>query len=314
MNKLVNSKCVCNKGLIWIKNEVIMLNPCEHLIHKNCYDKYYNKTCPYCYTNIEYITKLNDFKHNKQIYQKCIDILSMTNFDKMTKESPLEILKNLPHFLVTLCKIPFTRGIKSGKLLCKDIFDMNNVKINVTGLEYIKNEPKVFIANHTSNIDFMIIFYILGTGFLSSASIKKNIISRQLLNIIPCLLIDRSKKNQSTVNKMRDYVTQNGSICLFPEGVMTHPKTLIRFRTGAFNIGYPIYPIVITYNNVINDDSIPKFILKLASNNEINVNVQVLEPFYPPFDEHKIEKIRMCMAYAGKLMLSRVSNRDINDS
>jgi len=37
MIKNINSRCHCGNGLPWIKEEVIMLEPCEHLIHKKCF-------------------------------------------------------------------------------------------------------------------------------------------------------------------------------------------------------------------------------------------------------------------------------------
>ena len=69
MNKIINARCVCKKGLTWIKNEIIMLNPCEHLIHKTCFTNLVNQLmCPYCFSYVESITQLNDFKYNKNIY------------------------------------------------------------------------------------------------------------------------------------------------------------------------------------------------------------------------------------------------------
>lgn len=311
MNKTINSTCICNNGLPSINNAVIMLNPCEHLIHLNCLNL--ATKCPYCNVQITSTTELSDFKHDKQLYQKCIDILSMTNFDNRSLSDPLEVFKNLPHLLVSLAKVPFARGIDAGIELCKNLFDMNNIKIIVKGSEYIKNtNKKVFIANHTSRLDVIILFYILKTGFLASDSIRKSAIGRQIINILPCLLIKRGY-GASTVNKMRDYIEQHGSLCLFPEGILTHPDTLIRFRSGAFNIGFPVYPVIIKYDIPVTDMSIPKFILKIASNQKMTVTVTILEPFYPPFDENKIEQIRLYMAYSGNMMLSRVSNRDVND-
>ena len=75
------------------------------------------------------------------------------------------------------------------------------------------------------------------------------------MDIVPLLIIKRGK-NANTVKKMKNYVRKHGSICLFPEGIITHPDTIIQFRTGAFNIGEPILPVVIKYNPAIFDDDI----------------------------------------------------------
>lgn len=311
MNKIINAKCVCRNGLAWIIEEVIMLDPCEHLIHKKCFSKLKTFNCPYCNKHISRIISANDFKYNKSLYQKCIDIISVSNFDKMSRIYSDEVVLNLPNLIGTLVYFPFIKGVDECRNLLENVFYMNNIEIKVRGLNKIKPGPKVFIANHTSYIDFLIIFYVLGTGFLSSSTINSNPLTKQMTKMLPVLIIDRSKKNENTVNKMKEYVETHGSICLFPEGIMTHPDTLIRFRTGAFNIGYPVYPIVLKYKNVISDMSSSNFILKLASAQHEVIEMHILDPFYPPFDENKIELVRYAMANRGKMVLSRVSNRDI---
>jgi 1-acyl-sn-glycerol-3-phosphate acyltransferase len=312
LDKSVNSRCICNKNMTSIKNEIIMVNPCEHLLHISCYGKFKNKICPLCNNNITNITRFSDFKKNKNIYQKAIDILCLTNIDDTSDYSIINVFINAPKVLSTFAKFPFSKGIKAGRKLCEDAFFMNRFKINVSGLEYIKDEPKIFISNHSSNMDFIILFYLLGTGFLAFSGMKDNIITRQLLKIMPCMLIDRGKKNNS-VKKMKEYVKTHGSICLFPEGLITHPRTLAKFRTGAFNVGYPVYPIVINYSTTLVDSNTSKFILKLFSNNELTIDVKILKPFYPPFNQDKIENVRHYMAKKGNLMLSRVSNKDIKE-
>jgi 1-acyl-sn-glycerol-3-phosphate acyltransferase len=310
-NKTINAKCVCGSGLPWVKKEVVMIDPCEHLIHLSCLKN--SQSCPFCNTTIERLIRANDFKYNKSLYQKCIDIISVSNFDNMSKIYSDQVILNLPNLLGTLAQIPFIKGVNNARHLCEDIFSMNNIKIKVRGLNKLKDGPKIFIANHTSHLDFLTIFYVLKTGFLTSSSINDNIISKQFLNILPLLVVERGKGNGNTVDKMKEYVEKKGSICLFPEGMLTHPDTIIKFRTGAFHIGYPIYPIVLKYKIVVSDMSAENFILKISSHQEEIIEMFILDPFYPPFDENKIEMIRCAMANRGNMLLSRVSNRDIKD-
>jgi 1-acyl-sn-glycerol-3-phosphate acyltransferase len=314
-NKILNAFCICKQGLAWIKDEVIMIEPCEHLIHKKCLR---GKTyCPYCKNDISAITTTKSKKNTDESYQKWGDILSVTNFDKMSKITPVKIWYNIPRLLKTIIDIQFSKGYNDGLQICKNVFDMNNIKIKVSGIDKIKNSPKVFISNHTSHMDFLVLFYLLKTGFLTSSVINDNPISKTLLNIIPCLIVDRgstkSKSNETTVDKMKKHVKKEGSICLFPEGMLTHPDTIVKFRTGAFHIGYPIYPIIIKYKNVIADMKTHSFILKIASNQEEIITVKILDPVYPPFSDTDIENVRYKMAKKGKLIMSRVSNKDIKD-
>lgn len=313
-NKIINSRCICKKGLAWLKGyEVIMVDPCEHLIHKKCFDKLKTSNCPICKNHVIKIIHANDFKYDKSLYQKCIDIISMSNFDKMTKIKYDQVLLNLPNLIGTITQFPFTKGTNESRKLCEDVFAMNNIEIKVKGLSKIKPGPKVFISNHTSHLDFIVIFYILKTGFLTSSAIKENPISKQLLKMVPLLVVERGK-DTNTVQKMKEYVENIGPICLFPEGMLTHPDTIIRFRTGAFHIGHPIYPIVLKYKNALADMSTKDFILKIASHQKEIIEMHILDPFYPPFDENKIEMVRYAMANRGNMLLSRVSNRDVVDN
>jgi 1-acyl-sn-glycerol-3-phosphate acyltransferase len=289
------------------------------MLHYGCYLEIKSNTCPICKTYINGIQSLKNYtdklKYDKQAImdQRTIDILSMTNFDSDSKIDYFGVSDNFVHLMSTLCTIPLSRGIADGVSLCESILSLNNTKITIIGENKLSNPgKKVFIANHTNELDFIALFYILKSGYLASSFLNGNIVGKHLSKIIPCLVIDRGK-SANTVDKMKQFVDDNGSICLFPEGIKTHPSTLAHFRTGAFNIGYPIYPVVITYGNTIADESVKNFILKLSSKKDMEITIQILNPEYPPFTPKDIQLIRLKMAVAGKLMLSRVSNRDIVD-
>lgn len=312
INKVINSRCVCKKGLPWVRKEVVMIEPCEHLIHKKCLgDK---SMCPFCFMPITRLIHRNDFKKDKRMYQKCIDIISMSNFDFAEKINIGGLIINFPIIFINSLALPFIRGTNNGVEICETLFNIANIKIKVNGFDKIKTGPKVFVANHSSHLDFLVLFYILKSGFLASSVINDTVIGKMIAEIVPLLIIDRGDKSNNTVNKMNRYVKKYGSICLFPEGMITQHDTIIRFRTGAFHIGYPVYPVVLKYKNIsICDSSITNFIMKLISGVGESITIDILDPFYPPFDDSKIEMVRYSMANNGNMLLSRVSNKDIVD-
>jgi 1-acyl-sn-glycerol-3-phosphate acyltransferase len=112
---------------------------------------------------------------------------------------------------------------------------------------------------------------------------------------------------------MKKFIKSHGSICLFPEGAMTHPETIIKFRTGAFHLGYPIYPIVIRYESPMTDFDITNHALKLISQKKTVIYMDILGPYYPPFSKDDIENIRKDMAKVGNMLLSRVSSKDVSE-
>lgn len=309
--KVINTICHCKASLMWKKLEVVMLNPCEHLIHKKCLND--GKFCPICKIPINSITRLDDYKSNSNLFQKCVDILSMTNTDDMMKISYDDALLNVPELLITTIRLTIAEGFETSHNIVRDLFKTANIKIKVSGLEKIKSGPKVFIANHTCHLDFLSIFYVLKTGFAASSTIKNNPFTLKISKILPTHIIEIGKKTNSVV-EMKKYVEKHGSICLFPEGMFSHHLTISRFRTGAFYIGYPVYPIVLKYKNYMGDTSLIDFILKTHCENSECIEFTVLDPFYPPFNDDKIELVRFAMAESGNLLLARTSNRDVNNT
>lgn len=313
-NKIINSKCICEKGLNWIVTENVIIEPCEHIVHKICWlDK---DICPICqnscdkYYNEYELSQL--MKTDKTYYQKYVDIHSMKNINYIYEKNTKNLIYSLPHIFDILGRLPFSHGYNDGLQLCKDTFTVAGVNLLIRGKENNTECSKVIILNHTSYLDFMVSFYVFHASFLSSTAIKDTWIGRKIMDIIPLILIERGSKS-NTVEKMKEYIKENGSICLFPEGFMTHPDTIIRFRTGAFNTGYPVLPAVIKYDPVIADSNVFDFLQKLGSSDGINIIVNILPLEYPPFDDNKIEKIRKKMAKIGNMALSRVSNKDIKD-
>jgi 1-acyl-sn-glycerol-3-phosphate acyltransferase len=308
MDKIINSRCRCGQILSHNGNEVVLCLPCEHMTHIKCLNK---RQCGLCNKFVKSIVRMNDYKKDKSKLQYCIDIISMTNFNN-SRINYLNIFSNIPDVLGIFINLFLLNNIDHSLSMCQNIFHLNNMNITVHNLNIIKNEPKIFIANHTTQIDGLIMFYIFKCGFLTIEAIKNNFIINQITKLIPLLFVKRGKSNNS-IEKIKKYVQKNGSLCLFPEGMLTHPQTLIKFRTGAFYTDLPIYPVIIKYKNKLFELDDTQFVLKLLSNQKIDIDVIVLEPFYPPFDNYKIELVRKSMAKAGNLLLSRVSNRDIKD-
>lgn len=314
LQKHINSRCSCGNGLNWTSDQIVMIEPCEHLVHLKCINKKKNE-CMICneeYT--EYLTE-SDLKHLKDIpeyYQKYVDLISMKSINDLTEYNNAYVITNIPNLLGVGLSLPFTRGFDTGHDVCKNMLCSLNAIVKVNGRHNIKKGKKIIIANHTTYCDFIILFFLFKCGFLSSTAIKDSPIGRLLINIIPLLLIDRGNK-QNTVTRIKEYVEEHEMLCLFPEGIMTHPDTIINFRTGAFHVGYSICPVIIRYDPVIADSNILSFIRKAISYDKFKIIIDILPTETFPFSEAKIEKIRNDMGKTGNMALSRVSNRDIKE-
>ena len=372
MNKDLNSKCSCGTGLPWIKDNIIMLYPCEHMLHEKCYIKYRDNSaytgtistqkhfpiddrsisiqraitrviknkkgeivtkpnniideeyyildnthfCPICHKSIEKIFMITDEDLH---HQRFADMLSISYYDNMSYNSPVGFIDSMFDFLSIFIKSLFASNSNDGRAICEKIFSLNNLTLKVHGLDKIKLEKKkVYICNHVSQLELFILYYLLGTGFLASVAVNKDsFLMERVRKVVPLLTFNRgpNKKDgkMDIVEEMKKFVNKRGSICLFPEGIMKHPDALIKFRSGAFHIGYPVYSIVIRHNDIISDNYVNNFLYKLCGKKNLNIEVFINGPYYPPFDNNSIEKIRSIMAKKGNMILSRVSNRDIID-
>lgn len=312
-NKVLNSRCGCGAGLSWTKGDVVMAYPCEHMYHDRCFKKLKDETCSLCSQPIE--KKLTMFDEDLH-HQRFADILSMTHYDDMSHTTPGRFIDSMFDLATVFARIPMASDRADAKEICEQIFSLNNLTLKVYGMDKLKLEKnKVFICNHVSHLELVVIYYLLGTGFLASSIAGQSTIVEQVKEIIPLLTFERgdTSRKVNLVDEMRKFVDEKGSICLFPEGLMKHPDALVRFRTGAFHIGRPVYAVTIRHNDIICDGYINGFVYKLGGKRDINMEVHILGPYYPPFDEASIEKIRLDMARYGNMVLSRVANRDVVD-
>jgi 1-acyl-sn-glycerol-3-phosphate acyltransferase len=312
-NKVLNSKCYCKIGLPWVRGSVVMAYPCEHMFHEKCFDRM-DGVCKLCGSAVEKkITILDEDLH----YQRFADLLSMSHYDDMGhNNTPSGFMDSMFDLATALVNAVSAQSKKDGRQICEKVFSLNNLTLKVYGLEKIKLEKnKVFICNHVSTLEIVILYYLLGCGFLISSVAEESTIMDHAKRIIPILIINRGDKNRkiNVVDEIRRFVDERGSICIFPEGLMKHPDTLSRFRTGAFHVERPVYSITIRHNDIVTDGRIDGFLYKLSGKQSVNIEVHIMGPYYPPFDDHQIEGIRSDMARHGNLLLSRVSNRDIVD-
>ena len=178
--------------------------------------------------------------------------------------------------------------------------DMSNVAMStwgdfgsaVAGLDLrVKNEhivwacrPAVFVFNHQSAVDTLIISRLLRRDFTGVAKkeIKSNPLVGTFLNAVGTVFVDRADKAKA-VHALRPAVEslKSGmSFAIAPEGQRSLGYRLGKFKKGAFHIAMqaqvPIVPIVIANAS----DSLPKsgFWIRPAS-----IDVTVL----PPVDTHK---------------------------
>src|SRR5215467_3971849 len=127
------------------------------------------------------------------------------------------------------------------------------VRLEVYGGEHLAARPAVFLFNHQSQLDVLILAKLLRGGFTGVA--KKELASSPgfglMFRLADVAFVDRHDHEQAVkalapaVQKLRDGI----SLVIAPEGTRSPTPALGPFKKGAFHVamqaGVPIVPIVI---------------------------------------------------------------------
>ncbi len=115
------------------------------------------------------------------------------------------------------------------------------------------SKPCVFVANHASYIDAIVMLALLPTNV--SMVGKKELRSWPFVSTIAkklkMLSVDRQdfSKNLSDSHKISEYVRKGQSLMIFPEGTFTSKPGLLSFKLGAFKVAVdtqtPVCPVAI---------------------------------------------------------------------
>jgi putative phosphoserine phosphatase / 1-acylglycerol-3-phosphate O-acyltransferase len=113
--------------------------------------------------------------------------------------------------------------------------------------------PAVFIFNHQSEFDLLVLGHVLGGGFtgLVKKEMATNPLFGPLLRFGGATFIDRqhSEKARSELGPVVDTLKSGVSVIVAPEGTRSLTPRLGEFKKGAFHIaiqaGVPIIPVVI---------------------------------------------------------------------
>jgi putative phosphoserine phosphatase/1-acylglycerol-3-phosphate O-acyltransferase len=173
------------------------------------------------------------------------------------------------------------------------------VELEVQGEEHLwSHRPAVFIFNHQSAVDTLLVAKLLRRDFtgIAKQEIRRNPVFGPAFAFAGVVFIDRadSAKAIDALKPALKALSEGRSIAIAPEGTRSRTKQLGRFKKGAFHIamqaGVPIVPIV--FENAL--DVLPRGAVVMRP---ANVRAVVL----PPVDtsgwtrdglDAEIEKIR----------------------
>lgn len=136
------------------------------------------------------------------------------------------------------------------------------LNLNIKGEHHLwSHRPAVFIFNHQSNVDLVILSRLLRRDIMGVG--KKELgqipLIGQILEFSGVVLIDRkdTEKAIAAMSKLVDMMQIEGkSVCISPEGTRSLTPKLAPFKKGAFHLamqaGVPVVPIVIQNSGDVN--------------------------------------------------------------
>jgi 1-acyl-sn-glycerol-3-phosphate acyltransferase len=128
------------------------------------------------------------------------------------------------------------------------------IRVEIHGLENIRESSYVIVSNHESALDIFVIFAKVPLNFRMVS--KNGLLKLPLVGFVMKKLlfpfVDRSKSDEaiesmnSTFEKLRQH---DLSICVFPEGTRYGGKKILPFKKGAFVLALehqlPILPVIL---------------------------------------------------------------------
>lgn len=122
--------------------------------------------------------------------------------------------------------------------------------INEEIIEKRKGKPTIFIGNHLSNVDGVILNRVLknnNIAFMAGVKLSKNPLTRLIVDTINTITITPNSADKEALRKAVDHLKNNGSIFIFPEGTRSRTGSMIKARSGFILLckmtGVDIVPI-----------------------------------------------------------------------
>merc|ERR1712070_117289 len=164
----------------------------------------------------------------------------------------------------------------------------------------------MIVANHVSYLDGPILAYLFGNPkIVAKAEARNTPMFGRVMDDMEVIFVQRNDPNSREATKAAirqhssDWRPGQRPLLVFPEGTTRNGKVLSPFRTGAFEGGVPVRPVIIVYTGQF-DPSNPKFretahgieemsdaawAAKLLTHLSNSVHIRVLAPYIPNEDE-----------------------------
>lgn len=164
------------------------------------------------------------------------------------------------------------------------------VQVKQTGK--LPSLPMLWVSNHISWLDVMVIGQLQPLSFLSKDEVRNWPLFGWLAQGSGTLFIQRGQGQQNNITaQIAEYLDKSYSLALFPEGTSTDGEQVKKFYSrllaASIETMVPVQPVALTYMRegkrdtitpYIGDDVFANHLLRLLWNDPFIVHVQLLKP------------------------------------
>ncbi len=132
------------------------------------------------------------------------------------------------------------------------LLTVNGVTLNVHGREHLDTRPAVFIFNHRTNLDTVMVSALVGRDFTGVAKkeLEKHPFVGPVGKVMDVAFVERGGRAQDieSLRRIEELTAKGLSIIIAPEGHRFDTATVGPFKKGAFRMamsaGLPIVPLI----------------------------------------------------------------------
>ncbi|SCX14701.1 lyso-ornithine lipid acyltransferase [Nitrosomonas eutropha] len=186
--------------------------------------------------------------------------MAVTRVNKLVKSIRfIRLMLHIASGLLQSLLLPYTSTARQNHMICKwaqKFLHILNVKLSSGGsLPACNQQGVLFVANHTSWLDIIVILALYPVRFVAKAEISTWPVLGWLCRSAGTLFIERKKRGDTLrVNQKIDSMLKAGcSVAIFPEGATCNGDVLLHFHASLLQ---PVVtakallcPIAIRYSN-----------------------------------------------------------------
>ncbi|MGA8136595.1 lysophospholipid acyltransferase family protein [Pseudomonas sp. MWU12-2345] len=168
----------------------------------------------------------------------------------------------------------------------------NALPFRVTVRGELPSRPMLWVSNHVSWTDIALLGGLAPMSFLSKAEVRTWPVAGWLAAKAGSLFIRRGSGDSQLIRKqMTRHLEQQHPLLMFPEGTTTDGRSLRTFHgrllSAAIDADVALQPVAIRYLRdgkpdllapFIGDDDLLSHLMRLFSNDQGDVEIQILEP------------------------------------